>query len=66
VFIVSVALKVVDPRVAEIDADVVDETAIVVTLNVVEVVPAGTVTLAGTVAEVDPDDNVTVVPFGPA
>jgi hypothetical protein len=46
----SVVVFVVLPWVAEIVAEVVLDTAVVVTLNVAEVAPAATVTLAGTEA----------------
>lgn len=66
VLIVSVALSVDDATVAEIDAEVVDDTPIVVIVNVADVAPEATVTLPGTVADEDPETNVTVVPFGAA
>ncbi len=45
----SVALRVAPPYEAEMDADVGDVTVPVAMENVVEVVPAGTVTDAGTI-----------------
>jgi hypothetical protein len=49
---VSVAVRVTPPNEAEIVADVEEATDVVVTVNVSLVCPAGTVTLAGTVAAV--------------
>ncbi len=47
-------------------AVVVDETALVVIVNVAEVEPAGTVTVPGTVALVELEFKVTLAPPGPA
>jgi hypothetical protein len=54
------------PSVAVMTAEVVDETAVVVTVNVADVFPAVTVTEAGTVADPLPDPRVTTSPVGPA
>lgn len=59
----NVALFVTPPAVAEIVAEVLDELGDVLTMNVAELPPDGTVTLAGTLAT---DglllDNTTIVP----
>jgi hypothetical protein len=47
-------------------AEVVLETAVVVTVNVAVVAPAATVTVPGTVAELLPEPRVTTSPVGPA
>ena len=50
------------PTVAEIAAVVFESTLIVLTVKVTEVLPAWTVTVAGTVASSDPDPRVTTIP----
>jgi hypothetical protein len=60
--IVSGADCVTPEKVPEIVAGVVEATAVVVTVNVFEDVPAVTVTLAGTVAAVLELESVTVAP----
>jgi hypothetical protein len=59
---VNVALRVLPPDEPEMLTVVEDVTAVVVTVNVLLVVPAGTVTLAGTVAAAEVSDRVTTVP----
>lgn len=64
--IVKAALWVTAPKVPEIVAVVVAPTALVVTVNEADVVPAATVTEAGNVALVLLDDRLTVVPIAGA
>jgi len=59
---VKLAVDVVPPWVAEITAVVVADTATVVTVNVAVEAPAGTVTVAGTVALGLPELRLTTVP----
>ena len=61
-----VALFVTPPAVAEIVTEVLDEPGDVVTVNVAELLPGGTVTLAGTLATEDLllDSATTVPPAG--
>ena len=59
---VRTVVFVTEPAVAVTVTGVSDETGLVLILNVAEVAPAGTVTLAGTVALVEEDFNVTMVP----
>jgi hypothetical protein len=62
---VSVAVLEVLPSVAVIDAVVFVLTAVVLTVNVAEVLPAGIVTVAGTVAEESLlDSEITSPPAG--
>ena len=61
-FTVSVAVRVAPAKTAEIVAVVDTVTVLVVTVKLVLVAPAGTVTLAGTAAAVELSDNVTTVP----
>lgn len=61
-FTVSVAVRVAPANTAEIVAVVDTVTVLVVTVKLVLVAPAGTVTLAGTAAAVELSDNVTTVP----
>jgi hypothetical protein len=60
--IVKVVVTDTDERVAVIVTDVCEVTVPVVTLNVALVEPAGTVTLAGTVAAASLSESVTAIP----
>ena len=65
-FRVNVALRVTPPAEPETTTGVCTETALVVTVKVRLVVPAATVTLAGTLAAVELSERATTVPPGGA
>ena len=60
--IVRVAVLEVDPRVAVMIAETEALTAVVLTLNEAELAPADTVTVAGVVALVLPEERLTIAP----